>query len=314
MEQTTGHGFMDSQDLGKPVRQLVTDGKGVFYEQPYTVPMLMRDEIRVRAIMTGVCRSDVDMMNGNFPMLPTHMHGHEGLGQVIAIGQDVDDCSVGDYVATRGEPAYADVYNCAKETYCVVPQASPEYIIEPVACAVNMELTCQNDLIERDGGKMLIIGGGFLAKVFYQTILEMNYDYEVEVWSGTDTQWWQQNGAQMMTNSTYDVVVDLKDTDQVKRVNVAPNALIVLAAQKTVPHMFDFADWLWNNVTIKMPSPRAETFHRAMKLATLLISQGKIELDNVWTKGYNRETEWHRAFIEADSREPGYGRGYITWD
>jgi len=142
----------------------------------------------------------------------------------------------------------------------------------------------------------------------------MNYDYEVEVWSGTDTQWWQQNGAQMMTNSTYDVVVDLKDTDQVKRVNVAPNALIVLAAQKTVPHMFDFADWLWNNVTIKMPSPRAETFHRAMKLATLLISQGKIELDNVWTKGYNRETEWHRAFIEADSREPGYGRGYITWD
>ena len=33
--------------------------------------------------------------------------------------------------------------------------------------------------------------------------------------------------------------------------------------------VFDFGDWLWNNVTIKMPSPRAETFHDAMKLATI---------------------------------------------
>mgnify|MGYP000934237699 CR=1 FL=1 len=35
----------------------------------------------------------------------------EGLGQVIKVGKNVIDTVVGDYVATRGEPAYADKYN-----------------------------------------------------------------------------------------------------------------------------------------------------------------------------------------------------------
>ena len=38
--------------------------------------------IEVKALMTGVCRSDIDMMNGNFGPLPLEMQGHEGLGEV----------------------------------------------------------------------------------------------------------------------------------------------------------------------------------------------------------------------------------------
>ena len=35
--------------------------------------------------MTGVCRSDIEMMIGNFgPFL--YMQGHEGLGQVVEVG------------------------------------------------------------------------------------------------------------------------------------------------------------------------------------------------------------------------------------
>ena len=41
------------------------------------------------------------------------MHGHEGLGQVVVRSGVHDyDIKIGDYVATRGEPAYADYYNC----------------------------------------------------------------------------------------------------------------------------------------------------------------------------------------------------------
>jgi D-arabinose 1-dehydrogenase-like Zn-dependent alcohol dehydrogenase len=307
---------MDSSDLKQPVRQLVTDGEGTFFEKDYLVPMLTTDEIRVRAIMTGVCRSDIDMMNGKFALLPTDMHGHEGLGEVIAVGNNIEDCKVGDYVATRGEPGYADVYNCKQGTYCVVPEATPEYIIEPVACAVNMIHTCEQELDKRHNGKMLIIGGGFLAKIFYQTLAEMDFEFDIDVWTNTDLDWWNEQGANMSEyrRFAYDIVVDLKDTDQIKRVNVNPNALIILAAQKTVPHMFDFANWLWNNVTIKMPSPRAETFHEAMKWATYAIQTGKIEVDNVWTNSYSRETTWQQAFEHGNDRPQGYGRGYIEWD
>ena len=44
-----------------------------------------------------------------------------------------------------------------------------------------------------------------------------------------------------------------------------------------------------------------------------MVAQGKIELDNVWTHSYNRDTNWRNAFMEALSRPGNYGRGYILW-
>jgi len=310
---------MDTPNLEQPVRQLVTDGKGKFFEKDYLVPMLMTNEIRVQAVMTGICRSDIDMMNGKFKLLPTDMHGHEGLGQVIATGNDIDDCKIGDYVATRGEPAYADVYNCKQGTYCVVPEPHPDYIIEPVACAVNLIKYCEHELTLQDQyqrNNMLIIGGGFLAQVFYQTIEYMNYDFEIDVYTNSNLEYWNQEDVQVIHKpySKYDVIIDLKPTDQILQANVNPNALIIIGSAKTTPTIFNFEDWLWNNVTIKMPSPRAETFHDAMKLATKLIAQGRIEIDNVWTKSYNRSNQWQQAFADANNRPEGYQRGYIQWD
>ena len=285
---------MDTPNLEQPVRQLFTDGTGEFFEKDYLVPMLLANEIRVKAVMTGICRSDIDMMNGNFALLPTNMHGHEGLGQVIAVGNNVDDCNIGDYVATRGEPAYADIYNCSRGTYCVVPEAHPDYIIEPVACAVNMELVCREELQQRDNGKMLIIGTGFLAKVFHQTIEGMDYDFDIDVVGKSSPEYW----IEWVTKGTdnYDVIVNLKGTDQVYKAKTNPNALIIMGTVPDPEGVNSNADWLWNNITVKMPSPRAETFHDAMKLATRLVAQGRIELDNVWTKSYNRSTNFYYNF------------------
>ena len=51
-----------------------------------------------------------------------------------------------------------------------------------------------------------------------------------------------------------------------------------------------------------------------MKWATRAIQTGKIELDNLWTKSYNRELNWRQAFSDALNRPEGYSRGYIEWD
>ena len=59
--------------------------------------------------------------------------------------------------------------------------------------------------------------------------------------------------------------------------------------------------------------PRAEC-HSSMKRAVNMVAQSKIELDNVWTQSYSRETNWQQAFIDAQNRPQGYGRGYIEWD
>ena len=175
----------------------------------------LADEIRVEAVFTGICLSDIDMMNGKFTLLPTRMHGHEGLGRVIAVGNKIDDCRIDDYVATRGEPAYADVYNCKKGTYCVVPEAHPDYIIEPVACAVNLATFCEPELTQQNElgrTRMLIIGGGFLAQVFYQTIEDMNYDFSVDVCTRSNLDYWNEAVPDVVPdpNEKYDVIVDLK--------------------------------------------------------------------------------------------------------
>jgi len=65
------------------------------------------------------------MMNGEFGPLPVNMHGHEGLGLVTKVGANISDVKAGDYVATRGEPAYADYYNVRALEYVQVPAADP---------------------------------------------------------------------------------------------------------------------------------------------------------------------------------------------
>jgi len=114
------------------VNILQTTGTGEFTETVWDKPDIGPDEIEVRAVMTGVCRSDVDMMQGHFGPLPIHMQGHEGLGQVTQVGANIIDVSVGDYVATRGEPAYADYYNAKQDTYVAVPEPHQRYPAAPV--------------------------------------------------------------------------------------------------------------------------------------------------------------------------------------
>ena len=106
-------------------RILQTVGQGNFFETQFEVPPLHPTDIRVQSLFTGICRSDIDMMTGSFGPLPINMQGHEGLGKVIEVGREVEDVVVGDFVATRGEPAYADIYNAKENEYVKVPEAHP---------------------------------------------------------------------------------------------------------------------------------------------------------------------------------------------
>ena len=89
---------MDSPNTGQSVKLLTTNGTGSFFESEYTLPPLQDLDIRVQTVFTGVCRSDIDMMNGNFPLLPKQMNENEGLVIVVnrGIGVKDNDCKIGD--------------------------------------------------------------------------------------------------------------------------------------------------------------------------------------------------------------------------
>ncbi len=291
------------------VRCLQTTGQGYFEEVIFDVPPLNENEICVRSVMTGVCRSDIDMMQGNFGPLPLHMQGHEGLGQVIGIGANITNVKFGDYVATRGEPAYADVYNVRKDEYVQVPEAHPRYIIEPVACGINAVDVA--DCSRQD--KILIIGSGFLAWVAYHTLTKFKHCENVDVLGSSNIDLW---GDILLfgTTKSYDVIIDLSGKYKLGiDIGLNNNALIVDAVGKAVSKE-EAEQQLWKAVTTIKPSPRNPNFHQCMKDAVWMIENGYLEVDSFWTKSYNRNTEWQQAFADGVDRPNGYSRGYIKWD
>ena len=297
------------------VNLLYTDGAGKFQETIWAKEEPSDNDIEVKAIMTGVCRSDIDMMEGNFGPLPIHMSGHEGLGQVTKVGANIKHVKIGDYVATRGEPAYADMYNVRDKEFVVVPEAHPRYILEPVACAFNVVYQPMDEIAKRSGAgkKLLIIGSGFLAYVAYQVLQIHALDFEIDVLGSHNIELW--DGKLLLTTSeSYDVVIDLNGTYELgTEINLNNNALIVDTVGKAVSRE-EAQSQLWKACTTVKPSPRNVGFHQCMLDAKYWIKTGRINVDNFWTRAYNRTTEWQQAFADGTDRPSGYNRGYIKWD
>lgn len=295
------------------VKTLYTDGKGSFQEQEWDKPEITADQIEVRAEMTGICRSDIDMMNGWFGPLPIHMQGHEGLATVTMVGSNITDVQVGDIVATRGEPAYAAYYNADAGTYVKVPELHPRYILEPVACGVNVVMQCIREIAERSGPgkKLLIVGSGFLSWVAYNVLKINHLEFEIDVLGSHNLDLWG-DMLLMGTTDTYDVVIDLGGDDIYSRVN--DSALIILGSGKAAGiRGSTLESLLWKAATIMFPSPRTPNFIKCMHLAKNWIEDGYLNVDSFWTKSYNRHTEWQMAFSEGVDRPLNYNRGFLYW-
>lgn len=294
-------------------RILYTKGDGKFIEGPWEKADCDHNQIAVRSIFTGVCRSDIDMMVGDFGPLPMSMSGHEGLGQVIAVGSNLDDVKPGDFVATRGEPAYADYYNVRRGEYVIVPEADPKYIIEPVACGINIVNQPYREILARsgEGKRLLILGSGFLAWIAYNTIKLEWLEFDIDVVGNSNKELWG-DILKSEYSGEYDVIIDLSSKNDVfEHAIYKNNALIIMGTQKKVTT--DFSNMLWKAVTLTFPSPRNLSFYECMQIAVDWIQEGKLNVDNFWTRGYDRNTEWQQAFEDGLNRPKGYSRGYIKW-
>lgn len=303
------------------VRVLCTEGQGRFVENDYDCPDQFDDGIIVQAVMTGVCTSDVAMMQGDFGPLPLHMQGHEGLGQVIAVGKNIfTDIKEGDYVATRGEPAYADRYPVREGEYVRVPEAHPRYIIEPVACGINVVLGDLTEIQGRsyaaDNPKLLIIGSGFLAYVAYKTLKNLDIDMTIDVVGNSNRDIWQEENVNLISepNTDYEVIINLKEehTWLTTPGIIRENGCLVDAVARSISKK-ESENLLWQAVTTVRPSPRKSLFLECMELAVEWINTGKLNVDNFWTKGYNRDTNWQQAFEDSSNRPEHYSRAYIYW-
>ena len=305
------------------VKLLYTTGNNDLLETIWDKPEPKNNEIEVKALMTGVCSSDVAMYNGDFPILPKEIQGHEGLGIVSKVGSLVEanmGIEEGDYVATRGEPGFADYYNCKQGQFVKVPKVKdPKYIIEPVACGINVINAVEDD---DDLNKTIaIIGTGFLARITHYALKRRGYkNFYVygkaypEYWDKQDVVQIKHTGfhLQMPTDiKAFDVFIDYSDKPQyLTSLYVNENGTFILAAEKKVDGM-DFSKYLWNNITIKCPSPRDNTFIDSMRYARECIKSGSLNVSDMWCKGYSRDDA--KEAFENKLNGIDKGRSYLIW-
>ena len=65
-----------------------------------TVPDPGPGQVLVKLVTTGVCHTDLHAAQGDWPVKPTppFIPGHEGVGEVVSVGEGVTDLAVGDMV------------------------------------------------------------------------------------------------------------------------------------------------------------------------------------------------------------------------
>ncbi|GIU84132.1 MAG: alcohol dehydrogenase [Acidimicrobiales bacterium] len=69
-------------------------------------------EVKIRMVASGVCHSDLSVQNGTLPLPMPIVPGHEGAGEVVAVGEGVTRLAVGDHVLTMFHPQCGECYMC----------------------------------------------------------------------------------------------------------------------------------------------------------------------------------------------------------
>lgn len=84
------------------------------------------NEVHLRIAASGVCHSDLSAQDGTLPCPIPGVLGHEGAGEVLAVGEGVTDLSPGDHVIVSWTPP------CGKCSYCLggQPNLCMTYLIE----------------------------------------------------------------------------------------------------------------------------------------------------------------------------------------
>lgn len=105
------------------------------------------DEVVVRMAASGVCHTDLSVLEGKMPLPPPCILGHEGAGVVESVGSGVSELAPGDHVVLSW------VRNCGKCAFCV---AGKVHLCEG---AILDAMTGQDYVFEKDGAPVGRLAG-----------------------------------------------------------------------------------------------------------------------------------------------------------
>ncbi len=148
------------------MRAAVVTGPGDVSIEHVAIPEPGPGEVRLRLAGCGVCASNLVPWSGpdwmKFPTAPGDL-GHEGWGDIDAVGEGVENLQVGDRVAALSYRAYAQYDTVKADAVVPLPEslAGKPFPGEPLGCAMNV---FRRSAIE-PGQTVAIVGIGLLGAV-----------------------------------------------------------------------------------------------------------------------------------------------------
>src|SRR5262245_56927761 len=85
-----------------------------------TVPSLGDEDVLVRVRACGICGTDIKIVHEGMPMMPPYgefIFGHEYAGDIVAVGESVDEFRVGDRVVVEAHMGCRRCENCIRGHY-----------------------------------------------------------------------------------------------------------------------------------------------------------------------------------------------------
>jgi S-(hydroxymethyl)glutathione dehydrogenase/alcohol dehydrogenase len=94
------------------MKAVVTSENDKYSVEEVTIDPPKAGELVIKMAATGVCRSDLSVINGTIPLPKPIVLGHEGAGIVDAVGEGVTEFAVGDHVILSFVPACGSCFFC----------------------------------------------------------------------------------------------------------------------------------------------------------------------------------------------------------
>lgn len=107
--------------MNKLSKAAIAKGDGTFSIEQTEIAPPLKDEVLVKIKAAGLCHTDYDSLNWGKPIIM----GHEGAGIVEAIGENVSEFKVGDFVLLNWATPCMKCFQCQEGNQHICEQNSP---------------------------------------------------------------------------------------------------------------------------------------------------------------------------------------------
>src|SRR6478609_9570313 len=138
-------------------------------------------EVRLEMGASGVCHSDLSVVNGVLPIALPAVLGHEGAGTITAIGDGVSGLAVGDNVVVSWVPQCGECYMCTHD--------QGELCEVGTMASMSGGLLDMTSRVSRDGTPVSVMAasGTFAEEIVIPAIGAVKIDKDVPITAGVLT-------------------------------------------------------------------------------------------------------------------------------